>query len=141
MTDRQRLVEQLLLHEGLRLKPYTDSVGKLTIGVGRNLTDKGISKAEAMTLLDHDIDECVTDLATFPWFAGLDPVRQRVLVDLRFNLGPKGFRSFARTLASVEQGDYVTAGEQMLQSRWASQVSFRADRLARMMRSGLDELL
>ena len=39
--------EQLILHEGLRLKPYRDTVGKLTIGVGRNLDDVGITRAEA----------------------------------------------------------------------------------------------
>ena len=43
--------EQLLLHEGLRLKPYRCTSNKLTIGVGRNLEDKGISKEEAMRLL------------------------------------------------------------------------------------------
>src|SRR5688572_26548191 len=97
-THRQKLVDQLLLHEGLRLKPYPDTKGKITIGVGRNLSDKGITHSEAMLLLDHDLDECITDLASFPWFAGLDPVRQRVLIDMRLNLGPTGFRSFKRTL-------------------------------------------
>ena len=134
MTD---LHAQLVRHEGLRLKPYTDTVGKLTIGVGRNLTDKGISEATAYQMLDEDIDEAVADLAIFPWFAGLDAVRQRVLVDMRFNLGPSRFRQFRQTLAAVAHGEYVKASDQMLKSKWAAQVKGRARTLARMMATGL----
>lgn len=136
MTQGEALRQQLIAHEGLRLKPYTDTVGKLTIGVGRNLADKGLTKAEAMILLENDIQECILDLATFPWFHGLDPVRQRVMVDMRFNLGPKGFRAFKRTLAAVSDGRFNHAADQMLASKWASQVGARASRLARMMRIG-----
>ena len=32
------------INEGLRSKPYVDTVGKVTIGVGRNLTDRGLSE-------------------------------------------------------------------------------------------------
>lgn len=138
MTERQRLVEQLLLHEGIRLRPYADTVGKLTIGVGRNLTDKGISRREALDLLDNDLDECLRDLATFPWFLGLDPIRQRVLTDMRFNLGPRGFRGFTRTLASVAAQDFHGAANGMRHSAWAIQVKTRADRLAQMMETGQD---
>jgi lysozyme len=139
MTDRQRLIEQLVLHEGLRTHPYVDTVGKVTIGVGRNLTDKGISSREVFDLLDHDVDECVTDLAAnFPWFIHLDAVRQRVIIDLRFNLGPTRFRQFVRTLRSVGAGDYDLAASQMLESLWAAQVKARAIRLSRMMATGDD---
>lgn len=131
------LVDQLIRHEGLRLKPYADSVGKITIGVGRNLSDNGISHTEAMQLLDHDLDDVVADLATFPWFARLDSVRQRALVDMRFNLGPTRFRSFKRMLAAVAAGDYVKASEQMAMSKWATQVKTRAQTLVRMMGTGL----
>ena len=83
----------IILHEGVRLRAYVDTVGKMTIGCGRNISDKGISFAEAMMLLDHDLDEAITDLSgSFPWFLTLDAVRQRVLVDMRLNLGPSRFR-------------------------------------------------
>lgn len=51
------LKDMLIRHEGLKLKPYRDTVGKLTIGAGRNLNDLGISEREAMFLLDNDIME------------------------------------------------------------------------------------
>lgn len=141
MSTRDDLIDQLVLHEGLRLKPYTDTVGKLTIGVGRNLTDVGISEEEAHVLLDHDLDQCVADLATFDWFHRLDAIRQRVLIDMRFNLGPSRFRAFKQTLAAVASGDYVKASDSMLKSKWSQQVGQRARTLARMMATGLALLL
>ena len=109
MTQHQTLIDQLIQHEGLLLKPYMDTVGKITIGCGRNLSDVGISHAEAMMLLDHDLDAAVADLASFPWFATLDAVRQRAVCDMRFNLGPSRFRSFKRMLRMMSEGDYPRA--------------------------------
>ena len=143
MTERQILIEEIARDEGTgpmvrgRHLSYTDTVGKTTIGYGRNLTDNGLSSREAFTLLEHDIDEAIADLsATYPWFARLDGVRQRALVNMRFNLGPHRFRQFRQTLAATEAGDYRTASTQMLKSKWAGQVGQRAVRLARMMATG-----
>ena len=136
--DRAKLQVQIMRHEGVRLKVYKDTLGIETIGVGRNLRDKGITHDEALFLLDNDLDECIRDCATFPWFANLDSVRQRVIVDLRFNLGARGLRTFRRTLKSVMDGDYAAAANGMLNSKWAKQVGIRAIRLAQMMRTGKD---
>ncbi len=137
--DRQRFVDQLIEDEGLRLTVYRDSLGIETIGVGRNIRDKGISHAEAMLLLDHDIDEVVTDLAeSFPWFVTLDPVRQRVVANMRFQFGAHGFRKFKQMLAAMTAGDYVKAGEQMATSLWATQVPMRATRLITRMVTGIE---
>lgn len=136
MSEHQDLVDMLILHEGLRLFPYMDTVGKITIGAGRNLSDKGISHAEAMVLLEHDLDEAVADLSSFPWFLTLDATRQRVMIDMRFNLGPSRFRGFKRMLRAMGEGDYNRAAKAMRNSVWAQQVKIRADRLIRMMRTG-----
>ena len=135
--DRPALLALLVEHEGVRLKPYRDTVGKLTIGVGRNLDDVGISHDEAMMLLDHDIDRALGGgAATWPWFADLAPARQIVLVDMAFNLGIGGLKRFRRMLAALEAGDHATAAGQMLDSVWAHQVGARARRLAQMMVEG-----
>lgn len=140
MTDRQALVDQIIQHEGLRLRPYTDTVGKTTIGVGRNLSDVGISNAEAMLLLDHDLDEAITDLVgSFPWFVTLDPIRQRVMADMRFNLGASRFRGFQRMLRAMSEQDYPLAAAAMRKSLWYSQVKQRGKRLVHMMLTGEDE--
>lgn len=136
--DRDKLVLQIMRHEGVRLTVYADSLGIPTIGVGRNLRDKGISHDEALFLLDNDLDECIRDCATFSWFADLNPVRQRVLVDMRFNLGPSRLRGFRNTLAAMARGDYEAGARGMLASKWAKQVGQRAVRLAQMMRTGKD---
>ena len=127
----------LMRDEGLRLKPYQDTVGKFTIGVGRNLDDRGITKGEAMVLLDNDIAECVNDLSSsFAWFAALDDVRQHVVVNMRFQLGAAGFRKFKQTIAHIAAGAYAQAAESMSNSKWAEQVPNRANRLIEEMRSG-----
>ena len=125
------------LHEGLRLKPYRDTVGKLTIGYGRNLDDRGITQRDAETMLRDDVADTRTALITaLPWFAELYGAREAVLIDMAFNLGPAGLLKFGRTLSAVEQGDYETAAVEMLDSKWAGQVGQRATRLAEMMRTG-----
>jgi lysozyme len=137
--DDKALVRQIELHEGLRLKPYRCTAGKLTIGVGRNLEDRGITLSEARMLLANDLADVRNGLLNaLPWVAQLDDVRQRVLIDMAFNLGLQGLLEFKRTLAAVQAGQYQQAATMMLQSRWAKQVGQRAERLSRMMVTGAD---
>lgn len=135
--DMPTLLAELKRDEGVRLKPYTDTVGKLTIGVGRNLTDVGISDDECTALLQNDIDKVLAQLdRSLPWWRKLDPVRQRVLVNMAFNMGMTGLLTFKNTLAAVQSGSYAAAAAGMLASKWATQVGARAERLADMMRTG-----
>ena len=137
MMDRSALRKQLLRHEGLKLKPYRDTLGKLTIGCGRNLTDRGITINEAMTLLEHDIDQALSEATGhFAWFADLDEVRQRVIVDMIFNLGVGRFSEFQETIRAIQRHDWQTAALELLKSDWATQVGSRATRLATMMQTG-----
>jgi len=139
-----RLIEQLRLHEGERRKPYRDTVGKLTIGIGRNLDDNGLRRDEIEYLLANDIADARADLDRYlPWWRGLDPVRQRVLIDMVFNMGmgaPNrgGLLSFVNTLSEIRRGNYGIAADMMLASKWSAQVGRRAVRLATMMRTGMD---
>ena len=129
-----RLIQR---HEGLRLKPYKDTVGKLTIGYGRNLEDRGISQLEAEQLFKHDLAEHKRELLErWPWVSSLGPVREAVFVDMAFNLGIGGLAKFRRFIAAAERRDFRAAASEMMDSRWATQVKGRARRLARMMRSG-----
>lgn len=131
------LKELLIKHEGLRLKPYRCTAGKLTIGVGRNLDDKGITEAEAMVMLDNDIRAITRALSeTFSWFIFLDNVRKAVVVSMVFNLGLGGFLKFKNTIAAIRDKDWNKAADNMLQSKWAEQVGQRAFELAEMMRYG-----
>lgn len=102
MVKTDRIIAQLDLHEGRRAFPYADTVGKLTIGVGHNLTDNGLSDAAIDFILNEDIEIHWKELiAKLPWVEQLDEVRQRVLLDMAFNLGVPGLLSFKNTLAAV----------------------------------------
>lgn len=141
--NRERLLAELKLDEGSgpaqygRLLPYRDSVGKLTLGYGRNLSDKGVSLTEAEALLSNDVDEAVRSCCAYPWFEPLDVVRQAALTNMMFNLGGTKFKQFTDTIKALARKDYEAASMHMLQSRWASQVGARARRLAEQVRSGV----
>jgi lysozyme len=137
--DRDRLRAQLVRHEAMKLTPYVDTAGKLTIGIGRNLSDVGISEDEAFFLASNDIDRAIRGLsARYPtWFPALDSVRQAVLVNMAFNLGLSGLAGFRLTLDAAARGDYATAADGMLDSKWAKQVGSRAVELSAQMRTGV----
>lgn len=129
--------ELLIYHEGLRLRPYRDAGSKLTIGVGRNLDDSGITKEEALVLLKNDIKRASNELdQKLPWWKSLSGTRQKVLISMVFNLGISGLLKFHGMLAALQDGDYSGAAEHMLASKWASQVGTRAFELAYMMENG-----
>jgi len=135
--DRYRTKLLVKRHEGLRLKPYKDTVGKLTIGYGRNLEDVGITLEEAELMLEHDLDRALKDAReVIAGFDELDEVRQAVLVDMAFNLGRAGLAGFRNMRAALALGDFERAASEMLDSLWARQVGRRAQELADMMRSG-----
>ena len=119
----------------MRPKPYRGSGGKLTIGVGRNLDDVGITEEEALYLLKNDIRRTLKFLRTMlPFWDELTETRKTALADMCFNLGPKGFLSFKKMLKALSEGDYERASREMLDSKWARQVGRRAEELAEMMR-------
>lgn len=135
--DMTSLEDQLIDHEGLELKPYRCTAEKLTIGVGRNIEDRGITEDEARYLLKNDI-KIVEDelLERKPEVAGLDSVRQRVLVDMGFNIGLPTLMKFQNMWAAIEEEDWEEAAAQMMDSRWAEQVGRRAERLSQAMATG-----
>jgi lysozyme len=130
-------------HEGLRLKPYKCTAGRWTIGYGHNLEAHNekipisITLEQAEKYLDADIASAETQCRSrMPYFSKLDDVRKAVLVDMCFNLGLGGLLGFKQTLGFVAAGNYATAASQMLNSKWATQVRYRAVRLSNMMSSG-----
>ncbi len=123
-------------HEGLRLRPYKCSAGKLTIGYGRNLEDNGISEAEAEQMFHNDIQACYAACVKFPFWNKLNEARQAVVIDMCFNLGITRMKTFKKMLAALEVGAYNRAAKEMLASKWASQVKTRATELADIMKQG-----
>lgn len=129
--------ELIKKHEGLRLKPYKCTAGKLSIGYGRNLDDNGISEYEAETMLYNDIQRCYAECIKFKCWNGLNEERQSVLLDMCYNLGISRLKNFKKMFAALERGEYKTAAAEMLDSTWARQVKGRATELAKIMEKGV----
>jgi lysozyme len=136
--DLSKLRAQLTKHEGLALKVYNDSMGIPSIGIGRNLRDKGITAMEAMFLLDGDITETIDWLnKNCPWWKDLDEVRARAIVDLAFNLRGK-LLGFKNMISAIIAKDWGKAHDELLASTFATQTGNRARDLANQILTGKD---
>jgi len=141
---QEKLFHLLILNEGLRFKPYKDSLGNLTIGIGRNLDANGLSKEEVRFLAMNDIESVRSDLnRVFPWYSELCDARRAVIEDMCFNMGISRLRGFKNFFAAVKDRNWDKAVDEMFDSRWAFQVGDgpgkiedRVDRLAKMMKTG-----
>ena len=156
--NRQNLVSKLIDHEGLVLNVYQDSLGIDTIGIGRNLEDRGITdeelayldfpsidavyehgvtEADARYLAENDV-QIVEDelLRAHPCVDRLDSVRQLILVDMAFNMGVPRLCKFQKMWNAIHEEDFANAAKEMLDSRWAVQVKSRAVKLANAMHNG-----
>jgi|HubBroStandDraft_2_1064218.scaffolds.fasta_scaffold50385_4 lysozyme len=148
--DMSTMEAELRRDEAEVLQVYDDSTGNLlkpgafikgnpTIGVGRNLL-VGISEDESTYLLGNDIATAAAGLDQhYPWWENLDPVRQRVMVNMCFNLGITRLGTFVHFLAAMETGDWQTAAAEMQTSLWFGQVGERATRLQYMVLNGTTE--
>jgi lysozyme len=155
---KAHLLEELVKHEGLRLQVYQDTLGIDTIGIGRNLKDRGISKeeldeldiptidhvyeygiteADAMLLAENDVQIVEEELLrAHPCVEDLDAVRQLVLVDMAFNMGVPRLCKFKKMWNAVHEKKFDIAAKEMLDSRWATQVKSRSVKLANAMHNG-----
>ena len=129
------LESELELDEGYRPAPYKDSVGKTTIGIGHNLDDRPLTDEQIKGLFRDDVDQAERDLdAIWEAWRLLGGNRQRVLLNMAFNLGETRLRGFRKMWAALRIDDFTVAATEMLDSKWAEQVGVRATRLADRMR-------
>lgn len=161
--DKQKLLTQLEIDEGLRLYPYKCTAGKTTVGVGRNIEDnpltidelifigikgrtfdvileelnkKGITRGDALWLLERDVDKVYNQLKKqFSWFEFKPDVVQRVMCNVCFNIGLGRFLGFTKTLNAIKNDRWEIAAKELLNSKYAIQVGDRANRLADALRS------
>ena len=156
--DREDLVNKLITHEGLRLQVYKDTLGIDTIGIGRNLKDRGITdeelewmdipsidtvyehgitEADAMYLAQNDVQIVEEELIrAHPCVEELDAVRQLILIDMAFNMGVPRLSKFKKMWAAIHENKFDVAAKEMLDNRWANQVKSRSTKLAHAMHHG-----
>ena len=139
--SRENFVNKLIAHEGLRLQVYQDTLGIDTIGIGRNLEDRGITKeeldwmdmpnmdavyehgireADAMYLAQNDVQIVEEELLrAHPCVEDLDAVRQLVVMDMAFNMGVPRLCKFKKMWNAIHENKFDVAAKEMLDSRWA----------------------
>ena len=160
-----RMEQQLVLHEGERLKAYLDTEDNWTIFVGYNLDARGVDFLEEVCgrkftgsfdhlTGTHDESRRVlrADIARLQhvipvhWapYAQLDEIRQRVVLDMAFNMGFRAL-GFKQTAAAIVRRDWSTAARELYKSKWARQVGDgpggkydRCERLSNMLLTGQD---
>lgn len=123
-------------HEGFSSHLYLDTVGKRTIGFGRNIEDNGISKDEGEYLFDNDFNRCVSDLKNYIWYTDQPQHIQDALTNMCFNLGINRLLGFKKMITALMKKDYTEAAIEALDSKWAKQVGKRANDVALMIRQG-----
>ena len=134
---KNKLEEMLIRQEGKRKFAYECTAGKISIGIGRNLEDRGLSDDEIMFMLRNDIEISSTELSkNFDWFSSLNQARQDALISMHFNIGLGKLLQFEKTLKHLEDSNFNAASEEMLCSKWADQVGKRAIELSLMIRTG-----
>lgn len=159
ISFREALKRQLRLHEGVRNKVYYDSIGIPTIGVGFNLNrrdaqlklsivganleevldGKPLTDAQVDGLFEMCIDEAISGAKTVvDNFSSHSPVRQRVLIDMCYNLGAYKLAHFKNMLSALKEKDYSLAARSMTRSLWFQQVGDRGIRLSAMMLTDVD---
>lgn len=130
------LIDLLIKHEGLKLKPYRCTSNKLTVGVGRNLEECGITEEEAMYLLKNDIQNFHEELTErFYFYKYLEGARKDAILNMAFNMGVPRLATFVKALDFMSQSKYAEAADEFLRSRWADQVGNRATEVASMIRT------
>lgn len=131
-----QLKKILIEHEGYKTRPYLDLENNLTIGIGRNLSERDMSGDEIDLFFDNDVSYFYSKfIDTYPWFLKLNIPRQIALIDMSF-MGFKTFQTFIHLIEALEKNDFDEAANEVLKSRYATQVGKRAQDIANILKTG-----
>lgn len=138
-----QIKEDLVKHEGCKTEVYLCSEGIPTAGIGHMLlgvdgleVGDDVPMEAVLEWFDGDYKEAVTDCcAVFLNFASLPDQVKRVLVNMAFNLGRHRLSKFKNMIKAVNEGNWVKAADEMVDSRWYNQVGNRSVELENWMRN------
>jgi len=129
-------------HEGFRDQVYKDSLGFATIGYGHLVLpndpyEEGVtySKEDLEKVFDGDFDTACSNANQLIKDLPLHHQAKCVIIEMVFQLGIGGVSKFKNMWKALGEGDYQTASEEMLDSRWAKQTPKRATDLSNVMKS------
>lgn len=138
MDYRVKYQKMLIRDEDLRLRAYLCPQGFWTIGVGRNLSARGvsasrlllyrtvgISRQQALDWLDEDVRQAERDCSAIfgdPLFDSWSENRRLGWVNFLFNTGRKTALTFTNTLAYARGGHWPRVKAHLKDSLWYRQV-------------------
>ena len=129
----------LIIDEGEKSLPYDDAtskpvrcIGKLTIGIGRNLTDRGLSPDEIDYIFQNDLNIVVKDaLSIFPKFSTYSLNRKLAICNMLF-MGKYKFLGFTEMIRAIKNEDWKRAAVEAQDSKWFRQTKSRGPRVVRL---------
>lgn len=144
MINETAVTARLILDEDEVLHAYQDHLGFWTIGIGVLIDERkggGITQEESRYLFRNRLRPRIAQCAErFEWWQSIDEIRRGVIVCMAYQLGVNGVANFKKMCAALRIRDYNNAALEMLDSTWAKeQTTARAQRMARIMRTGLWE--
>lgn len=136
--QKAKLKALLIKHEDDRNYPYYDTLGNISIGIGRNLTGIGVRQDEKELMYNNDVNFFYDYLMkTYPWFHELNEARQNAIIDMSF-MGTKHFESFTKMIEALHNHDYQMAACEILDSDYAKKETKRANDIANIILIGID---
>ena len=141
--DMQRLLKSVREHEGYRNKVYLDTLNKRTVGVGHLCVedfwedDKEYDEEFLMEILEKDLENAISGAEELLKGCNLPSLANEIVVEMVFQLGKTGVSKFHNFLAALRDDppQWLTASEEMLDSRWAKQTPNRAKKMSELMAS------
>ena len=131
-----RLKEQIKHHEGFRSKVYKDTLGFDTIGYGFAIKDLRLDEGISSIILERKLAQLIIRCFNkFHWLSKQPSTVQEVVINMCYQLGVTGFSKFRKTIEFIKGEDYIMAGKEMLDSRWAKQTPNRANELSEIMKN------
>lgn len=124
------------IEEGWRAHPYDDATGKvvkapqgkITLGYGFNLADRGLPIEIGNLWLLQNLSQTIKEAESLPVYQKLSDARKMVLVDMIYNMGLKALSGFKLFLLALGRGDWRTAARELENSMYFRQVPTRAGR-------------
>jgi lysozyme len=144
-ADDKWIMDMVKKHEGVRTKPYKDSVGLWTIGVGHLIGDgkslppewnREFSMAEIDALFAEDFEHHKKAAEKIPGYSSANKATQGALIDLTFNMGAAWYKKWPNFIKALVAGNMQQAAEELQGSKWYQQVKGRAANIVALIKSG-----
>ena len=143
--NMEQLREEIASDGCVRLDIYLDQLGLPTVGIGHLIREADaehgkpvgtqITPERCRQLFALDIAVTVEDCRSlFENWDDLPEECQLILANMAFNLGRNRLSKFKNMLRYVNEGNYLMAANEMINSKWYGQVGRRSKELVDIMK-------